>query len=145
MPVLKTYNATNVIVTYGGHTFTGFAGGDDVVQVSRREDSVQLDIGMQGDGVYSQSTDKSGEITITLQAGSETNDFLSGKASAGDAGALFIAPMIVSEAGTNTRTTADKCTIQKVPDLSKGATAGDVEWVFISPFVNTFIGGSENV
>lgn len=141
----KVYSASNVIVTYGGHTMQGFTGGDDVIQVTRREDAVQLDIGMQGDGVYSQSTDMSGEITISLQAGSATNDFLSGKARAGELGALFVAPLVITEIGTGTKVTADKCVIQKIPDLSRGATAGDVEWVFLSPFVRSFQTGSEDI
>ena len=139
------YSAANVIATYGGHTMRGFAGGDDVIQVTRREDAVDLSIGVQGDGVFSQSTDMSGTITITLQAGSATNEFLSGKARAGELGALFVAPLVITEIGTDTKTTADKCVIQKVPDLSRGATAGEVEWVFLSPFVRTYQAGSEEI
>ena len=142
---VTAYSASNVIVTYGGHTFQGFAGGDDVITVNRREDAVQLDIGMQGDGVYSQSTDMSGEITIRIQAGSATNDFLSAKARAGDIGAVFVAPLIITEIGTTTKTTADKTVIQRVPDLSRGAVAGEVEWVFVSPFVRTYHSGSEEI
>jgi hypothetical protein len=130
-----TYSASNVTVTYGGHVFTGFGSGDDVIQVSRREDSVQLDIGMQGDGVYSQSTDRSGELTISLLAGSATNDFLTAKANANDVGSIFSAPLIITEVGSETKVTADKCVIQKVPDLNRGAKAGEVEWVFVSPTV----------
>jgi len=135
MDDVTVYNAAKVSISWAGHSFTGLGSGDDAIKVSRRGDGVQLDIGMQGDGTFSQSTDKSGTITVRLLAGSETNKFLSLKAAASEAGALFSAPMIISEAGTDNKTAAMRTVIQKVPDMNRGAKAGEVEWTFLSPVV----------
>jgi len=143
--MVTTYSAANTTVTYAGHSFEGFGAGDDVISVARREDGMQLDIGMQGDGVYSQSTDKSGTITIRLLAGSATNDFLNAKVQATDAGAVFSAPLIIKEEGSSAGATAARAVISKQPDFSRGNVAGEVEWVFLSDNVAINHAGSEEL
>ena len=132
---VTTYSAAATTLVYMGHVFGGFADGEDVISVARGKDAVNMTIGMQGDAVFSQTTDKSGTITVKLLAGSATNEFLNKKAQATDAGTLAIGDLIISEVGTEAGVSAEKCIIQKIPDYGRGETAKTVEWVFLSPKV----------
>ncbi len=133
MASVTTYSAAATSVVYASHLIEGFADGDDVIKVERAEDSIQATIGIQGDAVVSQSTNKSGTITVSLLAGSISNEFLSGKANANDAGSLFAGDINISETGTGAGVVAEKCIIQKIPEYGRGATAKNLEWVFFSP------------
>lgn len=145
MGATTVYSAANVNVNYGGHVFTGLGSGNDAIKVERAQDSMSMEIGMQGDATLSQTTDKSGTLTIKLLAGSETNTFLSLKANATDAGSVFSAPMVITEVGSSGKVTATKCVIKKIPDFGRGATASEVEWVFISGDVAITHAGSEEL
>ena len=133
---VSTYSAAAVNVIYAGHLMTGFGEGDSVIEVARTKDSIQMTTGIKGDGVLSQSTDKSGKIKIKLLAGSATNKFLSDKANASDAGSLFSGDITISETGTDAGVIAEKCVIVKVPDFTRGAVAQELEWEFYSQNIN---------
>jgi hypothetical protein len=129
---VSVYSAANTIVNYAGHTFEGFAAGEDVIKVSPLGPGVQIVVGIQGDGVVNMSTDKSARITIKLLKGSATNKYLSAKYNAAQIGMVLSAPLIITEVGSDEKVTAKKTLIEKMPDMSKGSTASPVEWSFIS-------------
>jgi hypothetical protein len=145
MNTFKTYSACNVNVTFLGHVFEGLGEGDDAITVTMNEDVAQLTIGMQGDGVASMSCNASGEVTIRLLHGSATNEFLSKKVAGYRGGSLVTGELIITEVGSNSKVVAQKTFIAKAPDFSRGATAGEVEWRFVSPAIDIFHGGSEEV
>ncbi len=130
---VTTYSAAATSVVYAGHIVEGFDEGDDAIEVSRAKDSIQATIGIKGDAVISQSTDKSGTITLRLLAGAVSNDFLSSKSNASDAGSLFAGDITIMEVGTKAGVIAEKCIIQKSPDFTRGAKAAGLEWVIFSP------------
>ena len=132
MSDVTVYSASSVNIVFGGILFTGLGSGDDAVQVERNEPAIDMKIGIQGDGTLSQSTDKSGRVLVRLLAGSATNALLSAKANAGDAGVVFSAPLVITEAGTNGKATASKAVIEKTPNYVRGKTAQEVVWAFIS-------------
>ena len=133
---IKTYSACNVHVTFLGHLFEGLGTGDDAVTATLNEDVAQLDIGMQGDGVVSMGCDASGEITIRVLYGSETNTFLSKKVAGYRGGSVITGELVITEVGSDSRVVAKSTFIAKQPDFSRGAKAGEVEWRFISPDIS---------
>lgn len=145
MGKVSVYSAKNTIVNFAAHVIEGFAEGDDVIKVERLAPGISIVIGMQGDGVINQSTDKSARITIKLLKGSATNKFLSDKYNAGEIGVLTSAPLIITEVGSGDKTTAKKTVLEKMPDLSRGSTAAPVEWMFISFDCSTTFSGSESI
>ena len=135
-PTVRTYSACNVNVTYLGHVFTGLGEGDDAITVTMSEDVAGLTIGMQGDGVVSMSCDASGEIVIRVLHGSETNAFLSKKVAGYRGGSLVTGELIITEVGSDSKVVAQNTFIAKAPDFSRGASAGEVEWRFVSPYID---------
>lgn len=142
---VSSYSAINLIVTFAGVAFTGFADGDDVVTVDRNNASMTQRVGIQGDAVYSQTADKSGKITIKLLQNSETNSLLTAKIQASEAGAIVSAPLIVTETGSDAKVTAMKCVIEGQPTFTRGANANTVEWVFLSADISIAHGTGETL
>ena len=98
---------------------------------------------MQGDGVVSMSCDSSGEITIKLLHGSETNEFLSRKVAGYRGGSLVTGELIIEEVGSSSKVVAKTAMIAKMPDFTRGNSAGEVEWRFISPEIEINHGSTE--
>ena len=140
-----TYSASAVNINWLGHSFTGLGSGDDAIQVERTNPSMTLTIGVQGDGTISQSTDKSATITIRLLSGSATNDFLTAKANASDAGVIASGPMLIEEFGSSSKVTAGRCVIEKIPAFTRGAMANEVEWTFLTTDCAISHGSSDGI
>ena len=129
---VSTYSAVNLIVTFAGVTFEGFADGDDVITVERNNPSMSQTVGMQGDAVYAQTADKSGMVKIKLLQNSATNTLLTAKIQASEAGAIFSAPLIITEANSDAKVTAMKAVLEGQPTFVRGANTNTVEWTFLS-------------
>lgn len=129
---VSAYSAANVNVSYLGVTLGGLADGDDAIVVERDMKTMSKQVGMQGDGVFSQSVDRSGKITIKCLQNSETNKFLTAKMAATEAGAIASGPLIIEEAGSDAGVTANKTVIEGFPTFKRGQKANTVEWVFLS-------------
>lgn len=129
---VTAYSAQNVTVTFLGKVLSGFADGDDAIMVERNKPTMSQTIGIQGDGVYSQTSDKSGVVTLKLLQGCEENAFLSGKISASEAGGIASGELIITEFGNDARVTARKCVIEGMPKFQRGEGHTSVEWRFLS-------------
>ena len=140
---VRTYSACNVNVTYLGHVFTGLGEGEDAISVTMAEDVTNLTIGMQGDGVISMSCNASGDITIRLLHGSETNAFLSKKVAGYTGGSLpVVGELIITEVGSDSKVVAQNTVIARQPDFVRGASAGEVEWHFKSTNISIVHGAT---
>lgn len=129
---VSSYSAQNVVITWLGHSFVGLDEGDDSIQVTRDNPTMSKTVGIQGDVVFTQSTDKSGTITIRTLQNSETNSFLSAKAQASEAGVVANGPLIIDEIFSDAKVVCNKTVIQGVPGLARGAGHNSVEWVFLA-------------
>lgn len=136
MAQITSYSATNVTVTFLGKIIDGFAEGDDAIQVERNKETISQTIGMQGDGVYSQTADKSGTITIKVLQGCKINEFLSAKIQATEAGGITTGELIITETGNDAQVTARKCLIAGMPKFQRGEGTTAVEWKFLSSSIN---------
>ena len=145
MPQVTVYSAQNVIVTYLGKTLGGFAEGDDAIQVERNKPTMSQTIGMQGDGAYTQTSDKSGVITLKLLQGCEENTFLTKKIQAAETGGIVSGELIITEVGNDARVTARKCVIEGMPKFQRGEGQVPVEWRFLSTDVDMAQGAGAEV
>lgn len=141
----STYSAVNIIVSFAGVTMEGFADGDDVITVERNNPSMTQKVGMQGDTVYSQTADKTGKITVKLLQNSSTNTLLTAKIQASEAGAIFSAPLIITEAESDAKVTAMKAVLEGQPTFSRGMNTNTVEWVFLSSDVQIAHGAGTEI
>lgn len=132
MADVTSYSAQNFNLNWLGHNFTGFADGDDAIVVERNTPNMVQTVGMQGDGVYTQSSDKSATITVKLLQSSTTNLFLTNKQQASEAGLIASGPMIGTEAGSASKFTANKTVIEGAPSFTRGMGHNPVEWTFLS-------------
>jgi len=129
---VTSYSAQNVTVTFLGKVISGFADGDDAIMVERNKPTMTQLIGMQGDGVYTQTSDKSGVVTLKLLQGCEENTFLSTKIQASEAGGVLSGELIITETGNDAKVTARKCVIEAMPKFQRGEGHTSVEWRFLS-------------
>lgn len=130
------YSAQNVTVTFLGKVISGFAEGDDVIQVERNKPTMTQTVGVQGDGMYSQTADKSGKITLKLLQGCEENAFLTKKIQASEVGGIATGELIITEVGNDAKVTARKCVIEGMPKFQRGEGNNAVEWTFLSTDIN---------
>ena len=133
---VTSYSAQNVTVSFLGKVLSGFSDGDDAIMVERNKPTMSQVIGIQGDGVYSQTSDKSGVITLKLLQGCEENAFLSTKIQASEAGGIISGELIITESGNDAKVTARKCIIEGMPKFQRGEGHTAVEWRFLSADVD---------
>jgi len=129
---VTSYSAQNVNINWLGHNFGGFADGDDAITIERSVPTMTKLVGMQGDGVFTQSADRSGSITINVLQNSETNAFLTNKAKATEAGVIASGPLIMTEAGSDAKSSCMKTVLEGLPSMVRGAGHNSVSWVFLS-------------
>lgn len=133
---VTAYSAQNVTVTFLGKVISGFSDGDDAIMVERNKPTMTQTIGIQGDGVYTQTADKSGVVTLKLLQGCEENTFLSAKLQAAETGTIASGELIITEVGNNAQVTARKCVIEGMPKFQRGEGQTAVEWKFLSTDIN---------
>lgn len=138
---VTSYSAQNVTVTFLGKVISGFSDGDDVVMVERNKPTMTQRVGVQGDAVITQTSDKSGVITLKLLQGCEENTFLSSKIQASEAGGITSGELIITETGNDAKVTARKCVIEGMPKFQRGEGQTPVEWRFLSADIDMSQGG----
>ena len=70
------YSAEQVKALINGVPVVGLANGDDVIAIEYNADRAELDIGADGHGIRSVSSDNSAMVTIKLLYTSPTTDYL---------------------------------------------------------------------
>lgn len=127
---ITAYSAKNVIATIDGLPVQGLFDGDNAIQVSQGSDIGTGIIGMQGDGIFSQSADKSATLTLRLLHTSGTHQLLHQKVKAQQAGILGSGFRVsVMDTGSGEGGTGEGVFVQKQPDDMKGKSATVREWV----------------
>jgi len=145
MAQVTAYSAQNVTVTFLGKVLSGFSDGDDAIMVERNKPTMTQQIGIQGDGMYMQTSDKSGVVTLKLLQGCEENVFLSAKIAASEAGGIVSGPLIITETGNDGQVTALKCVIEGMPKFQRGENAVPVEWRFLSTDISITQGAGAEI
>lgn len=135
----KTYDPKQISIIVGTRAITGFADGS-FVTVRRNEDAFTVQIGADGEGVRSKTNNRSGQIEIVLQQGSDENDFLSELALADELSNGGIVPMLVKDNLGNSKYAAESAWVKKAPDSEFAKETGSRTWIFETAQLNVFVG-----
>ncbi|MFI8570491.1 phage structural protein [Stenotrophomonas bentonitica] len=125
---VKTYDSSQVIITFGPHIITGYAE-DTFISVEEMGDGISSVVGANGEKARSMSQNRSLQVTLTLLQTSKSNDVLSAaaefdRASHGQ-GAL---PMAITDLTGRTLIADASSWVVKKPNSEFGATVGTREW-----------------
>lgn len=144
---MRIYSFANTVVLINGVEITGWAEGDDVIDIERANDSVSHKIGAGGNMMASLSTDKSGTVKMKLQATSSSNVFLSKLCNLQDGGTATFVPINLKFQDTYRQDTAEGTVgyIKKDAGIKRGSKAGDPEWEIIVEQLDMLLGDQPDV
>jgi hypothetical protein len=138
---MPTYNPKLVSFSFKDILCTGFAD-DSFISAERAEDGVTMEVGAGGSVVVTESNNRTGTVTLVLQAAAPENDLLMAVVRSReligrgvDAGSLFI-----KDLNGTTLVECDDARIQKIPKMERGKASGNVEWVFLCTELDISIG-----
>lgn len=137
----KTYDPGSIVVQFGSDILSGF--GDDVVKVTRNEDSFMLHVGADGEVARTRNRNKSGTITFTLLRTSASNDILAASLASDEALGDGIKPVTVQDTLGTTVHFGANAWVQKAPDDDMSKEANDREWTIAVADLDHFAGGSD--
>lgn len=138
---MAEFDPKKVIVSYGPVILGGVADGT-FINVVRREDSHELQVGAYGDFLFITKNDKSGQVSATLLQSSLTNDALSGVIASQEAGLLGALPLTIKDLSGNSIYFSREAKILKPPDAGYGQTGENREWNFLCGSLQSFVGGN---
>ena len=136
-----SYSPDSTVFIIAGVICQGYASGS-FIKVKRNKETYSQKVGGHGDVVDVRSMDKTGTITITLLAASNTNDALSALLSADELapyGTMNIPLMIKDNNGTTI--VAGNGRIKGWPEVEVSDDEPHREWVFLVQNLQFFVGG----
>lgn len=139
---MRRYSFSDTVVIINGVEITGWAEGDDVIQIKRRADAATDKVGAGGSMMVSISADKSGEATFKLQQTSPSNKYLTGIAEAQQSGGELFVPveLLFQDSYRNDMAVGTHGYIKKQSDISRGAAAGHQEWTIVVERLDLLLG-----
>lgn len=138
---LNTYDPKEIIVSVNGQILTGFS--EDVVTVTRAEDSVRDEVGADGEVVRILSNDRRGEIRVSLLPTSASNLVLSVLQNADEVTGGSVFPLLVQDNRGNDLHVAGEAWIQKPPDAVYNKTAAPRVWILRAADLRMVHGGHD--
>ncbi len=136
---METYDPARVVLTFKGHTFTGYAKGT-FIKVRRNKELYTLQVGAAGDAARTKVNDKSGQIEITLMQSSPSNDFLTSVAKLDETG-LGVGTAQLIDLNGKTLELAERAWLQKMADSEFAEEVGDRVWVLETDRLDHTVGG----
>lgn len=137
---LKTYNFTDVAVIFGTRALSGFAEGG--VNVTRAEDSFTDSVGADGEVSRSRTNDRRGNVEITLQQTSDSNDFLSESIVADENSGAGVKALTIKDNNGTTLAFAAEAWVIKPADSPMARESGDRVWTIRCASLDLFVGGN---
>jgi hypothetical protein len=139
---MRAYSFQNLVVLINGVELNSFADGDDVVQVTRRQDSASDEVGADGKMMVAISADKSGEFTFKLQQTSPSNKFLMGLLALQEGGASSFVPVsvLVQDTYRNDLATGTTGYLKKSADMTRGKGGNTQEWTVVTERLDQIFG-----
>lgn len=138
---LKTYDPKKVVCIVGGAIITGYADGT-FINCERNVDTFSRAVGADGETTRIRSNDKSGKITITLQAASDSNAIMSGFALADELSNRGVVPVLIQDTLGTTLVTATRAWVTKVANIEQAKEMSTRAWVMETDEIVMFAGGN---
>jgi len=138
---MKDYSFLNTIVLVNGLEISGFDEGDDVISLSRLNDSAAHSIGTDGEMTVSLSADRSGTVVFRIMQTSDSNKFLSAFITAQENGAFV--PIFVQFKDTKGLDlgSGTQGYITRPANMVRGTMAQPQEWTIVVERLDLLHGG----
>jgi len=139
---MRVYSFLNTVVLVNGVEITGFADGDDVIQINRRVDSGSDRVGADGNMMFSISADRSGEVTLRLLQTSSSNKYLNSLSALQEGGSRTFVPIVVTFQDTYRNDTATGVFgyLKRPADMTRGNTGQTQEWAIVVERLDILLG-----
>lgn len=138
---MRTYDPSQVIINFSGVQLSGFADGT-FITASRRNDMFTMVVGADGETSRSKSSDRSGEVALTLKATSPSNDILAAIQIADELSNSGVKPLVITDKSGRTTLFSGTAWLRKPADVEFGMEVNDREWNFDCPDLDVFVGGN---
>jgi hypothetical protein len=145
---MKAYSFLNMVVVVAAppaipsHEVTGFADGDDVIMLTRRNDGVTDKVGADGKMSIAISADRSGEITLKLMQTSPSNKVLNAIHNLQQGGPNTFSPIQVfaQDLSRQDMGVGQFGYLKKLPDISRGKEINPHDWVIVVERMDLLLG-----
>lgn len=141
---MQNYSPSDWKIIVKGHLVTGFATGT-FMKVSRTSDSAKLSPGATGNQVLVGLLDRSGEVELTLQRESPSNDILSAMLAAFEARATVgagVGEFLAKNINSTSLALSANAAVKKSPDMEAGTDGSNTVWTLLLDDVTIFNGGA---
>ena len=138
---VHTYDPSQAILAVNGIPISGYSDGTGI-KVSRSNDMYTKKTGMDGVTSRAKSSDRSGEIVITLAQTSPSNDVLSTLAVLDETANAGVIPVIVSDLSGRSIHASSSAWVRKSADAEYGKDISDRQWTIDCTDLTMFVGGN---
>ena len=135
------YDPKQVLLILNGVHIHGFLEGT-FITARRNKDAMSLQVGVDGEGTRSKSSDKSGRLEIFLNQSSESNDVFSALALADEATGLGVVPAMLKDNSGRSLFVAENAWVVKFPDAPFETNSVGRQWILETDNLTVFLGGS---
>jgi hypothetical protein len=141
MAQFRQYDPGQIVINVAGIDVVAVADGT-FVNAERAEDAFSMKVGAGGDVTRVRSRNRTGSVTLTLQAASPTNDLFSALALDDELFGTGTGPLLVKDLYGNTLISAETAWIRKLPAVEMADEASNREWVIDCAELIMLVGGS---
>ncbi len=138
---VKTYDPKQVTLIVGGKIISGFSDGT-FIKAKRNDQAFALKVGVDGEGTRAKSSNRSGQLEITLMNSSDSNDALNAFALLDETANAGAVPVLLKDGSGRTLASAVTAWVQKLPDWSAAKEAFEIPWVLETDELIFSIGGN---
>ncbi len=138
---VKKFDPKQVKVIVGTHSVSGYAEGT-FIECRRNEDSFNLNVGSDGQGIRIKSSNKSGQMELTLQQSSNSNQILSALALTDELTGGGTFPLTVEDLSGTSLFFAETAWIMKPADSAFGNEDNNRVWIFETDNIVMNVGGN---
>jgi hypothetical protein len=139
---MRAYSFLDSVVLVNGTEITGWAEGDDVIDIKRLVDSATHKVGADGNMVLSITADRSGSISFKLMQTSSSNKFLMNLMNLQEAGGPSFTPLnvLVQDTYRGDGFKGPVGYLKKPADVQRGAGVAVQTWEIIVENLNLALG-----
>ena len=138
---VATYDPGQVIVLVNAVPLSGFSD-DGMIEAEREEDTFIKKVGVDGFTSRARNRNKSGEITITLQQTSPSNDHLSALAILDEQTGRGVVPVLIKDLSGRSVLASAFAWVRKPPASAFAKEVEDREWILDCASLDIFTGGN---
>lgn len=144
MPNPKIWSVNGISANFASVDLADGKGKDTFVRIEKVNERFTVVQGLDGSSTYAENAGNLHRVTVILLQSADANDKLSAihatdQAIANGAG---VGVLMIRDRNGRTVLTEPFARIEKSPDQEFGAEPGDLEWVFLCPNPQRFVGGN---